>query len=149
MSLPNSKSQTMPGEREKVKAVVARRGLCGLANDTKWDEFINAMRSQVDQWIQQRAWLPNFRFKCVDGPPSAWDCEWSYHLPFPMISTEWFDIACIQEISDNRLPRNTHRIDHSAWIEELLNKVGLEYHKGKEMIRVFGYSPKDWTLFDA
>ena len=65
-----------------------------------------------------------------------------------MISTEWLDIAHIQVITDNRLPRNTQRIDHSAWIEDLLIKIGLDYRKGKEMIRIFGYTPRDLTLFD-
>jgi hypothetical protein len=142
MPVPNSKSGQLNGEREKLKRLVARRNLCGLANDTKWDELINAMRAR------DRDWTPRFRFKCIDGPPSGWDSEWFYHLPFPMLSAEWLDISCTQEITNNRLPRCTQIIDHSRWIVEILDKAGLDYQTGKTMIRVFGYSPKDQTLFD-
>jgi len=140
-SLPTAKSAHSPDARRKVQRVVADRGLCGLANDTKWDEFISGMRSHED-------WRPSFRFKCVDGPPSSWDVEWSYHPPFPFISVEWFDVGFLQQKREHRSPQRTHVIDHSPWIEELLRRVGLEHQKGSTMIRIFGYSPKNLELFD-
>lgn len=140
-SLPTAKSARSPDERRKIQRIVAERGLCGLANDTKWDEFISGMRSHED-------WRPSYRFKCVDGRPSSWDVEWFYHLPFPLISVEWFDVCFLQETHEHRLPRRTHVIDHSAWIDGLLRRVGLEHQKGSTMIRIFGYSPKRLELFD-
>lgn len=139
-SLPNAKSAYSPEERSKIKRLVAERGLCGLANDTKWDEFIGAMRA--------RSRHPSYRFKCIDGPISGWDVEWSYHLPFPFISVEWFDISFIQEEQKHRLvaPGAT---DHSSWIEAILKDAGLDYRKGQSMIRIFGYSPKSMELFDV
>ena len=81
-------------------------------------------------------------------PPSYWDTEWFYHLPFPLISVEWLDVALLQETQDNRLPPRIQITDHSPWLEELLQRVGLEYQKGSTMIRIFGYSPKSLDLFD-
>lgn len=139
-SLPTAKSGRSPDEREKIKRIVAERGLCGLANDTKWDEFIGAMRVG--------AWHPSYRFKCVDGPISRWDVEWFYHLPFPFISVEWFDVSFVQEVERHRLTAPTVT-DHSSWIEGVLAKAGLEFVKGKSMIRTFGYSPKSMERFDV
>lgn len=139
--LPNSKSARSPDEREKLRRVVSRRGLCGLANDTKWNELIDAMRAREQ-------WRPSYRYKCIDGSPSNWDVEWFYHLPFPMLSVEWLDIAHIQEVPVHRLPARVDFIDHSGWIEEMLRGIGLDYRKGTKMIRVFGYSPRGAELFD-
>jgi len=110
-------------------------------NDTKWDEFIAAMRARTE-------WRPSYRYKCIDGPPSGWDVEWFYHLPFPLMSVEWLDIAYLQEVREHRLPPVVHAIDHSGWVEELLRAAGLDFRKGVTMIRVFGYSPRSSELFD-
>jgi hypothetical protein len=141
MSLPNAKSAHSPDEREKLKRVIAERGLCGLANDTKWDEFITAMRAR-------EGWRPSYRYKSIAASPTGWDVEWFYHLPFPFICVEWFDVAHLQETREHRLPPHIHTTDHSPWLEELLQRVGLEYEKGQTMIRIFGYSPKSLELFD-
>jgi hypothetical protein len=140
-SLPNAKSSSYPAERESIRLAVATQNLCGLANDTKWDEFISAMRARSD-------WRPRYRWKCVDGVPSRWDVEWIHHLPLPMISVEWFDLLYLQETREKRLPPRLHITDHSIWIEPLLKSIGLEYQKGQTMIRIFGYSPKSLELFD-
>ena len=139
---PTARSARSPDERAKLQRVVAERGLCGLANDTKWDEFLSAMRGR-------EGWRPSYRYKCVDGPPSGWDVEWFYHLPFPLLSVEWMDIAFLQETREHRLPPHDHVTDHSHWLEELLRSVGLEYQKGSGMIRIFGYSPKSLESFDV
>jgi hypothetical protein len=140
-TLPNAKSARSPDERKKLRRIVAQRGLCGLANDTKWDELIEAMRVRPD-------WRPSYRYKCIDGPPSGWDAEWFYHLPFPMLSVEWMDVCHMQEVRVHRLPARTDVLDHSEWIEKLLKGIGLDYHKGTNMIRIFGYSPRRMELFD-
>jgi hypothetical protein len=139
--LPTAKSACSPDEREKLRRVAAQRGLCGLANDTRWDELIKAMRACT-------AWRPSYRYKCIDGPPSGWDIEWFYHLPFPMLSVEWLDLAYLQEVRECRLPPRIRVIDHSEWIEPLLRKIGLDYRKGTTMIRIFGYVPRGVELFD-
>lgn len=138
-SLPSAKSAYSPDVREKIKRVVAERGLGGLANDTKWNELLAAMR--------QRDWRPSFRWKCVDGSPSRWDVEWFCHLPFPLISVEWFDIAFLEETAEHRLvPAKI--TDHSPWIEDIVRQAGFDYRKGKTMIRIFGYAPRSTELFD-
>ncbi|MCU1295037.1 MAG: hypothetical protein JWP08_3887 [Bryobacterales bacterium] len=141
-SFPTANSASSPDERTKLKRIIAERGLCGLANDTKWNEFISAMRSR-------EGWKPSYRYKCIDGPPSYWDVEWFYHLPFPLLSVEWLDVAFLQETREHRLPPRLHITDHSAWLEELLRSIGLEYRKGGTMIRIFGYSPKSLDLFEV
>lgn len=139
-SLPSAKSAHSTDERPKLQRVIVERQLCGLANDTKWDEFISAMRARKD-------WRPSYRYKCIDGPPSGWDVEWFYHLPFPFISVEWLDISVTQQTHRGMLipPVVT---DHSPWIVELLQSIGLDYQQGGTMIRIFGYSPKSLDLFD-
>jgi hypothetical protein len=139
--LPTAKSAHSPEDRAKLKRLIANRGLCGLANDTKWDEFISAMRARA-------GWRPSYRYKCIDGPPSQWDTEWFYHLPFPMLSVEWLDVAFRQETEEHRLPLRVSVTDHSVQLEELLRCVGLDYQKGATMIRIFGYSPKNVEMFD-
>jgi hypothetical protein len=143
--LPNAKSSQANDparERERLRRLVTERGLCGLANDTKWNEFISAMRAR-------ESWRPSFRWKGIAGSPTEWDVEWFYHLPFPFIAVEWFDVAYLQETKEHRLPPRIHITDHSAWIEAILKSAGLDYDKGKSIIRVFGYSPKDYSLFDV
>jgi hypothetical protein len=141
-TLPNAKSARSPDEREKLRRIVSQRGLCGLANDTKWVELLAAMRARPE-------WRPSYRYKCIDGPPSGWDVEWFYHLPFPFVSVEWLDIAYLQKVSGAGLPSGGHVIDHSGWIEDLLRSIGLDFHSGTTMIRIFGYSPRSLELFDV
>jgi hypothetical protein len=103
--------------------------------------LIDAMRQRTD-------WRPSYRYKCVDGPPSGWDVEWFYHLPFPMIAVEWFDIGFMQVVHEGHLiaPRT---VDHSGWIEELLARIGLDFERGRDFFRVYGYSPRNRDLFDG
>jgi hypothetical protein len=141
--LPSSKSSSSPGERDALRRIVRERGLCGLASDTKWDEFISAIRA--------RDWRPSYQFKCIDAIPgyvSNWDVEWFYHLPFPFLSVEWLDVVYLAETVEHRLPPRIYATDHSGWIRELLDRIGLDYKKGDTMIRIFGYSPKDLERFD-
>jgi hypothetical protein len=138
-SLPNAKSATSQYERDFFRRIVAERSLVGLANDTKWNELIFSMRSR-------EGWTPSYRCKCLDGVASDWDSEWFYHLPFPMLSVEWLDISHTQEIPIHRLPPRIEIIDHSSWISQLLKEIGLDYHTGERITRVFGYAPRNYDL---
>lgn len=140
--LPTAKSVCSPDERAKLRRVIVERGLCGLASDTKWEEFIAGMRARQD-------WRPSYRYKCIDGSPSSWEVEWFYHLPFPLLSVEWLDVAIWQQTRELGMPPRMHVTDHSPWLEEFLKRVGLEHRKGSTMIRIFGYSPKSMDLFDV
>jgi hypothetical protein len=137
-SLPNAKSFTEVGDRERLQCIIRERGLAGLANDTKWNELINAMRQR------RQGEIPVYRCQCVDGFISHWDCEWFYHLPFPLLSIEWMDLA--NPAID--LKRNATIIEHSRWMVDLLQKIGLDFRVGSGMIRVFGYYPRNDKLFD-
>jgi hypothetical protein len=139
-ALPTAKSVRLIDEREKLRRVVEERGLCGLANDTKWDEFITGVRAHTD-------WRPSYRFKSIDGPVSGWDVEWSYHLPFPLLCVEWLDLAHLQTVRESGQVAQV--INHSGWIEDLLRAAGLDFRTGAAMIRVFGYSPRSLELFDV
>lgn len=144
-NLPSAKSVPIRAfrrdENRTIRRTVARRQLCGLANDTKWDELIDAVRGR-------KGWKPRFRWKCVDGPVSWWDGDWSYHLPFPLKSVEWLDLSVTESITNNRLPQKTITTNHADWLEELALKIGFEYRKGREMIRIFGYAPRSLEVFD-
>lgn len=130
---PNAGSKR---KKSKIRNRVADRGLTGCANDTKWGKLLDAMRAR-DQWT------PSFRFKCVDGSPSRWDVEWWHHLPFPMMSVEWFDITYLEEIEMGVLVE-AQVIDHSDWILEILNVANFCYDVVGEIIRIFGYLPKSF-----
>ena len=129
-----------PDEKAKLRRIIVERGLCGLANDTKWDEFISAIR-------QSDGWIPRFRFRCLDGYVSRWDSEWSYHLPFPFLSVEWFDVESHRDPYPG-IQRPPDTTDQSPWLTTLLDGIGLDYLRGVTSIRIFGYSPRNLDLFD-
>lgn len=144
-SLPNAKSATKLNEREKLHRLIERRGLCGLANDTKWDELIVAMS---DYPVRS----PAYRWKCVDGVPVGWETEWLYHPPFPMISVEWMDLLFCHDPLRPGMSWSRYLGDdatnHSDSIAAIVQRIGFDYVKGAHMLRIFGYSPKDMALFD-
>lgn len=124
-------------QKEKIREIVAARGLVGAANDTKWRILLARMRAR-------EGWRPSYRFKTVGGPASDWDVEWFYHLPFPMMSVEWFDIGLEQSSSVERLlPRVT--TDHSEWILAILSNAKFCFERRGGIVRVFGYLPKDYS----
>lgn len=127
-------------EKSRVRRVIQQRGLSGAANDSKWAVLLDAMRTR-------EGWTPSYRWKCVDGPISAWETEWHYHLPFPMMSVEWFDMGTRQEINCGMLLA-PESIDHSPWIVEILKRAKFEYEHVGDMIRIFGYLPKSYEQFE-
>ena len=128
-------------EKSKIRAVVSSRRLSGCANDVKWSKLLDAMR-------QRDGWTPSYRFKRIDGPPAGWDVEWWHHLPFPMMSVEWFDIAYFQEIGTGKLTE-PEIIDHSDWIVRILDDAKFCYDVIGNVIRIFGYLPKSFDGLDA
>jgi hypothetical protein len=87
-------------------------------------------------------WRPSYRFKCVDGKPSYWDTEWWYHVPIPMVSVEWLDIGLVQEKHRGQLVE-PELIDHRDWILEILDEARFCYEVHGEIVRIFGYLPKN------
>lgn len=126
-------------EKEKIRAIVARRGLSGAANNTKWNELISFMR-------QQDELRPSYRFKWVNGHISRWDTEWWYHLPFPLMGVEWFDICLHQEQPRGSLIKN-EVIEHPPWILQKLREIGFEYEVSGDVVRIFGYLPRSLEDF--
>jgi hypothetical protein len=122
--------------KEKIRRLIEERQLVGAANDSKWGELLDAMRSR-------EGWRPSYRFKCVDGPASEWDVEWWYHVPLPMLSVEWLDVGLVQETRRGALiaPALT---DHRDWILALLARIGFCYEVAGDIVRIFGYLPKSY-----
>jgi hypothetical protein len=139
-SVPTARSAGSPETRAKIQTIVSRRGLSGLANDTKWDEFISAIRDF-------ERWRPSYRVKCVDGSVSGWDAEWFYHLPYPLVSVEWMDVAFLETERKGKLATEV-TTDRSPEIEAALKKSGLDHIRGITMFRIFGYAPRSKALFD-
>ncbi len=124
----------------RTRRLIVERGRGFLANNTKWNRLITAMR-------ERDGWKPSYRCKCIDAPPSGWDVEWWYHLPFPFITVEWLDIQFHQETRCGRFVA-AEITDHSGWIGTLLNEIGFDYRRGKGFFRVFGYSPRNMDRFE-
>ena len=132
-------------ERVKLRRLAGELGLGGLASDTKWIELINACRTL--RWIG-----PRYRCKCID---SNYVCDWDYEweaLPYPFSAIEWVDIFCMEDITRDSVTRRTAAAkqtkDHSTEVETILALVGLDYVRGKNMIRVFAYAPRNTEGFD-
>ena len=131
----------LEAERAKLRAVAIARGLGGLANDTKWRELIDSCYAM--DWYG-----PRYRCKCIDSDYiSTFGAEW-HALPYPSIAIEWLDVTYVQTTQrGNLLPAESS--DYSAAIEDVLRGIGLDYKKGKECFRVFGYAPRDEEGFEA
>jgi hypothetical protein len=145
---PKANAELIPLDRPfsseipRLRKVIEKRGLVGLANDTKWNEILVAMRDRSARW------RPTYRWLCLDSERvSRWDGEWWHHLPFPFISVLWFDLSYREEVSIARLLA-PQVIDHSADLESLLSRIGFDFEKGYEVIRIFGYAPRDYTEFN-
>jgi hypothetical protein len=119
-------------DMEKIRRVIQRKSLGGLANTTKWNELITAVRAR-------EASRPSYRAKSVEGYVSGWDVEWFYHLPFPFVGVEWFDISLSSD-DDGRI--------NPDWIVELVNSIGFEFEVGKDVLRIWGYAPKNYEDFE-
>jgi hypothetical protein len=132
-------------ERVKLRRLAGDLGLGGLASDTKWIELINA--SRTSSWTG-----PWYRCKCIDNNYiSHWDSEWEA-MPYPFSAIEWIDIFCKEVITWDPVTRKTvaaNQIkDHSTEVATILARIGLEFVRGENMIRVFAYAPRNMESFD-
>jgi len=138
-NLPSASAVPRGYDKEKVLAQVRGKYMGALANDTKWNELITFFRSRT-------SWRPSYRSKWVSGHISEWDTEWHYHLPFPFVGVEWFDIGLHEHRSTGNL-LSPEVVDHSDWIVERLAVIGFEFEVKGDMARIWGYSPKSYDDF--
>jgi len=132
-SLPMANSVPTGTNIEKLRKVVLSKQLVGLANNTKWNELISAIRCLED-------WKPSYRSKSVSGYISEWDVEWTYHLPFPFMAVEWFDISLEHSFEHN---------DLILKIKSLVKEIGFEFEIQNNVLRIWGYGPKSYENFGA
>lgn len=138
-SLPLADSVLAGQDKEKIAAQARRKFSGALANDTKWNELISYMRS-LD------GWRPSYRSKWVNGHISDWDFEWFYHLPFPFVGVEWFDIGLHEHVHRGRLINPTI-VDHSPEILAKLKDIGFAFEARGDSVRIWGYHPKSYEDF--
>ncbi|HRJ48178.1 MAG TPA: hypothetical protein PKY38_12515 [Opitutaceae bacterium] len=131
-------ASSSPDPADKFRRLIARRGLAGLANHTKWQELFAVMRSR-------EGWWPSYRCKTVEDRILGWDTEWHAHVPDPLV-IRWLDIAFREEHTAHALTAPTWT-DHSAWIEAAIRTAGLDYRRSHDFFRIFGYAPRDLELF--
>ena len=110
---------------ERTRRYVKREGLVGVLNDTKWEEFVHAMRAL--------AFGPQYRQKHVRAEePADWDWDWYYHLR-PFSCVEWVDIDPVDR--DHSPP-----IDHTAEVEAALRRIHVPFSREGQYLRVWGYT---------
>lgn len=108
-NLPMADAAPKGFDSEKAMKTIFSRNLSGLANNTKWNELITAVRANEE-------WRPYYRTKSVNGYISGWDSEWFYHLPFPFMCVEWFDISIESPPHIN-----------ADWLLNLVANIGFEF----------------------
>jgi hypothetical protein len=127
-------------DRERIVRQARAKFSGALANDTKWDELIEYFRG-----MSRSGWTPSWRSKWVNGHISDWDAEWFYHLPFPFVGVEWFDLDVRERQQTAALPPGV--IDHSDEIRGVLSRIGFEFEACDGVARIWGYSPKSYEDF--
>jgi hypothetical protein len=110
---------------DRTRRHILREGLCSCMNDTKWQELVEAVRSQLD-------FTPRYRQKHVRADePTDWDREWFYHLrPYSVV--DWVDIDPFDRSSDSPA-------DRTASIEEMLRRIQIPFSRENGIIRVWGF----------
>jgi hypothetical protein len=78
---------------------------------------------------------------------SAWDVEWCYHLPFPFVGVEWFDIGLWEEIAPKNGLEVRTTVDHTAAIADVVRRIGFEFEVRADALRIWGYLPKSYDDF--
>mgnify|MGYP006138217031 CR=1 FL=1 len=127
--LPDAASVPQGLDEERLDREIARAGLVGAANNTKWNELISIVRKD-HRW-------PSWRSKSINGYVSQWDVEWHHHLPFPFKGVLWLDIST-----------NVNGEDLTDHYAAVIDSIGLDYQVGADMVRVFGYLPRDTEGLD-
>ncbi|MHA3050323.1 MULTISPECIES: DUF6678 family protein [Acinetobacter] len=126
-------------ERKSITLALQNGQWSSIANNTKWTELISAIRNDD--------WHPSYRFCWISNRfISSWDAEWHHHLPYPFAGVLWFDMSTLEHQIEK--PWGHKKIiDHSTRLINLLLKIGLEHEKRGDVIRIWGYLPKDETDF--
>lgn len=130
--LPLAESVPKSVDIEKIKHLISKKNYGSLANNTKWNELIHEIRAMND-------WKPSYRSKSVTGYVSDWDTEWFYHLPFPFLCVEWFDIS----LQSNESTPD----DYVVWLEGIVSAIGFEFEIKNDILRIWGYGPKSYDQF--
>ena len=125
--------------KTRILRVVEQRQLVGAANNVKWNKLLTSMR-------EREVWSPSYRYKWVEGYTSNWATDWCFHLPYPFVGVEWFDIGLHQNIRIGRLV-DDKIVDHSDWITALLKEIRFEYEQAGDVARIWGYLPKSYEDF--
>ncbi len=138
-SLPLADAVPQGQDKEKIAAQARRKFSGALANDTKWNALIEYVRSL-------EGWRPSYRSKWINGHVSGWDTEWYYHLPFPFVGVEWFEIGLHQNIRTGLLIA-PQIVDHSPAIIGKLQGTGFDFEVKGDVVRIWGYYPKSYEDF--
>lgn len=138
-SLPHADAVPAGEDKEAIASQARRKFSGALANDTKWNELLQYVRGL-------EGWRPSYRSKWVNGQVSGWDTEWCYHLPFPFVGVEWFDIGLYEHVRSGRLTA-PKVIDHSREIASALEKIGFDFEVKDDIARIWGYFPKSYEDF--
>ena len=108
-------------EERVIMQIASQRGLLRTLKDDQWYSFICGVNSLKDM-------KPFYRYKCVDGVPSYWDNNWETHIPSPISSVQWLDIA-----TDGNTQLET--------IKSLLPDSKSCYDVINGVLRIHGYTP--------
>jgi hypothetical protein len=137
MSNPNSiVHYGIETEQKSIDQAIAKNQWVGAANNTKWSELVKVIQDFEN-------WRPHYRTCWLTNSfISHWDCEWFAHLPYPFSGVLWLDLNTLQHTKGEKFP-----LHHSARLQDLLCKIGLEFEQRADIIRIWGYLPKDETDF--
>lgn len=136
--LPHAASVPRCEDRDRITEQARRKFSAGFANDTQWNQLIDYIRGQ--------SWRPSYRSKWINGHISEWDVEWSYHLPFPFVGVEWFDIG-LQSYGEATAQSPAPLLDRTVEIVAKLTEIGFEFEVRVDVVRIWGYYPKCFADF--
>lgn len=140
--LPMADACSQGYDKAKILKEVYKKQLVGLCNNTKWNEILSTFR--------QKKWTVSNRCKWISGNISKWENDWNYHLPFPFVGVEWFDIDFEKyEFFIKDGGRHENIINLKSEILEFIQSVGVEYEVADKFVRIWGYGPKCYKEFEA
>ncbi|ALO42783.1 DUF6678 family protein [Pseudoalteromonas phenolica] len=139
--LPTAESCPQEIDKSKLLKQIHQKQLVGLCNNTKWNEILTAFRD--NQWFVAN------RSKWINGQISQWENDWAYHLPFPFLGVEWFDI-CYEKVDFHIENGGRHTVVTNLKNEilEFIKNVGVEFEFNNTFVRVWGYAPKCYLNFN-
>ncbi len=138
-TLPLADAVPVGADKDAISSQTRRKFSGALANDTMWNELLQYVRGL-------EGWRPSYRSKWVNGHVSGWDTEWCYHLPFPFVGVEWFDIGLHEHVRSGQL-NSSITIDHSQAFVSVLEKIGFDFEIKDDVARIWGYFPKSYDDF--